>query len=124
VTQQKNITSKEFQELYQKNPHQWEIIDVRELWEVDVVSIKNAKHWPLSQMMRGLQGSQEDVNWNNKVAFICRSGGRSMQAMIACTKQQGGELYNIIGGVEELFKISSTLLELHGNERDIKNYLE
>lgn len=63
----------EFKEKFLSNPDNLEIIDVREPYEFDQLSIK----WSKLMSMWELWQKLDEINWNKEVIFICRSGARS-----------------------------------------------
>lgn len=93
----KNISSKEFRKIFDEEKESLEIIDVREKEEYDLIKIKGSKLIPLSQISSRL----DEIDWNKKVVFVCRSGSRSgyVAQMLA---QSGKDVINLSGGVFEL----------------------
>jgi len=92
-----NIDGKKLKEMMDNESNQLEIIDVREKDEHDLVKIKKSKLIPMGEI-----GSRiDEINWDKKVIFVCRSGARSgyIAEMLA---QSGKEAINLSGGVYEL----------------------
>ena len=57
--------------------------------------IKGAKLIPMDEV----QDRKDEIDWDKKVIFYCRSGARSL--MVAKTMQhQGDNVYNLEGGIE------------------------
>ncbi|MFM1877042.1 MAG: hypothetical protein RL266_2779 [Bacteroidota bacterium] len=73
----------------------FQLIDVREQWEVDVCSI-GAKHIPMGEILGRINELKKDV----PVIIHCRSGGRSANVINALEIQLGLEnLHNLKGGI-------------------------
>lgn len=91
------INSKKFKELMEKENENFEIIDVREKEEFNIVRIKNSKLIPMGEIMDNLG----KINWDKKVVLVCRSGGRSRyvgEMLISL----GKEAVNLEGGISSL----------------------
>lgn len=72
----------------------WEIIDVRELFEWNEGHIEGAKLMPMGEVV----SREQEINWNKKVIFYCRSGNRSGQVAEYFSRQGKGP-WNLVGGV-------------------------
>ncbi len=92
-----NIDSKQFKKMLDEEGNGLEIIDVREQEEADIVRVKNSKLIPMGEVMNRV----DEIDWNKKVIFICRSGARSgyIAQMI---EQIGKEVINLEGGIFQL----------------------
>jgi rhodanese-related sulfurtransferase len=73
----RNLSTKELMEALANNSEMIELIDVREISEYTEVRLKEAKNIPLSILPLRIS----EVAKDKKVVFICRSGGRSGQAI-------------------------------------------
>lgn len=73
-----------------------QIIDVREQREYDFASIPNTKLIPLAQVPQ----RQDEIDQSREAVIMCRSGGRSAQA-IQFLQRMGyqGKLTNLKGGI-------------------------
>ena len=93
----KNIDSKQFKKMLDEEADDLEVIDVREQEEADIVRVKNSKLIPMGELMDRI----DEIDWNKKVIFICRSGSRSgyMAEMI---EQSGKDVINLAGGIFQL----------------------
>lgn len=93
----KNIKGKEFKEMIGKEGKNLEIIDVRERNEYDLIRVRNSKLIPLAEIGERI----DEIDWNKKVVFICRSGSRSGYVAEALS-QSGKKSFNLSGGIYEL----------------------
>ncbi|OGF27463.1 hypothetical protein A2331_00690 [Candidatus Falkowbacteria bacterium RIFOXYB2_FULL_34_18] len=89
----KEINFKDLSELY-KNKEDLEIIDVREPMEYQEIHIKGAKLIPMNEVQSRLQ----EIDWNKKVIFYCRSGARS-RMISKSIENQGQDIYNLKEGI-------------------------
>jgi rhodanese-related sulfurtransferase len=92
-----DIDGKKLKEMIDNEGDELEIIDVREKGEYDEIRIKNSKLIPMAEV-----GSRiDEIDWDKKVVFVCRSGARSgyIAEMLA---QNGKDSINLSGGVYEL----------------------
>ncbi|KAH7445023.1 hypothetical protein KP509_02G102800 [Ceratopteris richardii] len=78
-----------------------QLIDVRELDEIEIASIKGFKAYPLSQF--GLWGPQisSDLDPSKDTYVLCHHGVRSLQAAQWLQTQGFRKLYNIAGGIHQ-----------------------
>jgi rhodanese-related sulfurtransferase len=91
----KEIDAKELATWMSDTEKQFRIIDVREPMEIAQGSIPGAEPMPMSSLGNRLAEIQQD----QQVVFICRSGARSGQ-VCAYLAQNGFEnVYNLRGGV-------------------------
>ena len=94
----KNIQAKELRELIKNNSDKIEIIDVREPDEYKLIHIKNSKLIPLNQLLSRIN----EINWNKKVIFLCRSGSRSKMIADILSKS-GKNILNLKYGIYECY---------------------
>ena len=73
----------------------FKIIDVREMNEVNAGTIPQAHAMPLATVPLRLQ----ELNKEEKLVFICRSGARSAQACAYMQQNGFNNVYNLRGGV-------------------------
>lgn len=72
------------------------VLDVREPWEIDIVSIDGALTIPLGEITRRV----DELPHDRSLAVICHHGGRSAQAT-AWLRNQGFDLAtNVAGGID------------------------
>jgi rhodanese-related sulfurtransferase len=74
-----------------------QILDVREPYEWEAGRIEGAIHVPLNDLMAGK--GQDELDQNQPVAVVCRSGNRSELASLML-KARGFDAYNIRDGME------------------------
>lgn len=74
----------------------WQLVDVREPWEIETASIANTLHIPL----RELPARAGELDASQPVAFVCHSGGRSARAAEFCAAQGFSRVANIAGGID------------------------
>lgn len=72
-----------------------QIIDVREADEVALGMIPGAKHIRLAEVPDRLS----EINRNEEVIFVCRSGGRSGRASELVAGQGFAQVKNMVGGM-------------------------
>lgn len=91
----KEIDARELAEWINDDGRTFRIIDVREPMEIAQGSIPGAEAMPMSSLGNRLSELEQD----EQVVFICRSGARSGQ-VVAYLAQNGFEnVYNLRGGV-------------------------
>lgn len=89
----KEINFDDLVEFY-KNKENLEIVDVRDSMEYKDVHIRGAKLIPLGEIQRCFN----EVDWNKKVIFYCRSGARSRMAA-NMMDGHGPDINNLSGGI-------------------------
>lgn len=87
----------ELRELIKHNQADIELIDVRDTFEYQQLHLKGSKLIPLSSITARMQ----EINWDKKVIFICRSGNRSGMAARALASQFGKVSSNLRYGLQE-----------------------
>lgn len=72
-----------------------ELIDIRETYEYEIGSIKNAKNIPMGEL---LGNPEKYLNKNKEYYIMCQSGGRSTRA---CNnlRNKGFSVINVSGGM-------------------------
>lgn len=99
VITQNGIPEFEVQTVFE-NKDQFELIDVRtpEEFNAELGHISNSKLVTLGpELLQFLENS----NKNNKIIFVCRSGGRSGQATMVSRQMGFVSTFNMIGGMIE-----------------------
>lgn len=74
----------------------WQLVDVREPWEIETASIENTVDIPL----RDLPSRVSELDPEQPVAFICHGGGRSARAAELCAARGFARVANIRGGID------------------------
>jgi len=72
------------------------LLDVREDGEVEICSIKGARHIPLSD----LQGRVDELSPDKTLAIICHHGVRSRHAGIFLEDCGFKDVFNATGGID------------------------
>ena len=74
------------------------VVDVRELWELNITKLDFAQHIVMSDIPRR---AANDIPQDKPVVFVCRSGNRSMNVaqMLAFNGWQPTQLMNLKGGI-------------------------
>lgn len=72
----------------------FELIDVRESYEVDICSL-GGKHIPMGEVMARL----DEIPKDRKVVVHCRSGGRSGTIVQFLESSGFSNVYNLQGGI-------------------------
>lgn len=85
------------EELQQKLKHNSTIklVDVREPSEYAIAKIDKSQLIPLGELMTRL----DELSRNDEIALLCRSGGRSAQALVWLRDAGFSKLYNVEGGI-------------------------
>ncbi|MEL6869295.1 MAG: rhodanese-like domain-containing protein [Pseudomonadota bacterium] len=73
-----------------------QLLDVREGWELDIVSLPQAVHIPLGQLADRLN----ELNPAAPVAALCHGGVRSAQAAMLLNVNGFTSIYNVTGGID------------------------
>jgi rhodanese-related sulfurtransferase len=72
------------------------VLDVRELWEVEIVSIDGSVNIPLGELPRRVGELPRD----RPIAVMCHHGGRSAQATAWLRNQGFDHAANVAGGID------------------------
>lgn len=88
------LTVEELHQKLQQHPP-IKLIDVREPEEYEVSRIESAQLVPLGELMTRL----DELPRDEEIALLCRSGGRSAQALLWLRKAGFSKLYNVEGGI-------------------------
>ena len=91
------IPSITVEELHQKlqQSSSLQLIDVREPFEIEIAHIPHAQLIPLGTLPSQL----EKLNREQDIYLLCRSGGRSAEALLFLQKAGFSKLYNVEGGI-------------------------
>ena len=71
------------------------ILDVREAWELDLCKLEPIVHIPLGQLPERCA----ELDANEPLLVMCRSGGRSMQAAQFLAQRGFRSVTNLAGGI-------------------------
>lgn len=86
----------------------YELIDVREIEEVNICAIKESKHIP----MNSIPESIDQFSTDKVYAIICHSGMRSLN-VTHYLKDKGFNAYNVVGGIDEWARSVDTTLQTY-----------
>lgn len=87
----KEITPQQLIEMLEQGA---ELVDVRELEEVNEGKITNTKHWPLSSF--GLR--RPEISKTLPTIFYCRTGLRSLKAVEIAETWTSQDVFSLHGG--------------------------
>lgn len=74
----------------------WQIVDVREPWEIEIVLLPQSVRIPLAQIPTRLT----ELDADKPVAVLCHSGGRSARAAAFLATRGFSQVANIAGGID------------------------
>ena len=74
----------------------WQIVDVREPWEIEIVSLPQSIKMPLAE----IPSRHSELDAYRPVALLCHSGGRSAKAAEFLAGQGFSQVVNIAGGID------------------------
>jgi rhodanese-related sulfurtransferase len=77
-----------------------ELIDVREPDEYSEGHIESAKLIPMDQVASRI----DEIDWNKKVVFYCRSGARSLYIASKIVQEFKKQIFNLSGGINDYLK--------------------
>ncbi len=86
----------------------YELIDVREIEEVNICAIKESKHIPMNTIPESIDQLPTDKVY----AIICHSGMRSLN-VTHYLKNKGFKAYNVVGGIDEWARVIDTTLKTY-----------
>lgn len=90
------LSFEEFMQQYTRQPHKFQLIDVRELHELPPVSTLPCTQIPLSELMNRMEEISKDIS----VIFICQSGKRSRDAVgLYLSQRPKAVAYSLLGGI-------------------------
>ena len=90
-----DIAPREYLDRQKDNP-EWQLLDVREDWERDIVKVEGCLHIPMAHIPERLS----ELDAATPIAVICHSGGRSARVAGFLVEQGFGTVANIAGGVD------------------------
>lgn len=74
----------------------WQLLDVREPWEVEIVAVPGSIRIPLQQLPQRLA----ELDADRPLAVLCHSGGRSARAADYLVAAGFSRVVNIAGGID------------------------
>jgi rhodanese-related sulfurtransferase len=74
----------------------WQLVDVREEWEIVIVSLGDSLQIPMAEIPARLS----EIDAATPVAVICHSGGRSRRVAEFLAQQGFERVANVSGGIE------------------------
>ncbi len=84
----------------------WQILDVREPWEIEIANIPDTVAIPMEQILTRM----DELDPLQPVAVLCHSGGRSAQVAAMLVQSGFTEVANIAGGIDAWsLELDSTL---------------
>lgn len=90
-----NITCDDLKAMVKKG--EAEIIDIRENTEYNIVRMEGVKHIPMNKLVDRL----DEIDWNKKVIFMCRTGWRSKHLARALAGNKN--ILNLNNGIYECY---------------------
>jgi len=79
-----------------KRGENWLLLDVRERWEVGIVSLDDARHIPMNELPSRLS----ELDSDRPVAVLCHSGGRSARVAQFLVGEGFARVANVAGGID------------------------
>lgn len=80
----------------QRGGELWQVLDVRESWEVDVARVPGVQTIPMGEVPARLS----ELEQQRPVAVLCHSGGRSAQVAAWLAGQGFSRVANVTGGID------------------------
>lgn len=74
----------------------WQLLDVRELWELELARLAEAKHIPMTE----IAGRHQELDRARPVAVICHSGVRSASVAAYLVHKGFESVANVTGGID------------------------
>ncbi len=74
----------------------WQLLDVREPWEIEIVSAPDSIKIPLSEVAE----RHAELDPNRPIAVLCHAGGRSARVAEYLASLGFTQVANIVGGID------------------------
>ncbi len=74
----------------------WQLLDVREPWEIEIASVPRSIEIPMAQ----ISSRQTELDAEKPIAVLCHSGGRSAKVADFLARQGFSRVVNIAGGID------------------------
>jgi rhodanese-related sulfurtransferase len=79
----------------------WQLLDVREPWEVEIARVEQTDTMPTSNIpMAEIPGRYTELESTRPVAVLCHSGGRSARVATFLVQQGFTRVLNVRGGID------------------------
>jgi rhodanese-related sulfurtransferase len=79
-----------------QNGELWQLVDVREPWEVETASVEGANCIPMAEIPRRFT----ELDRATPVAVLCHSGGRSARVAAFLCENGFASVANVTGGID------------------------
>ena len=89
------LSPTEFQE-HSKSGELWQLLDVREPWELAIASVPDAISIPMGEIANRL----DELNREQPLAVLCHSGGGSARVASLLVQSGFARVANISGGID------------------------
>ncbi|WP_297911558.1 rhodanese-like domain-containing protein [Thiomonas sp.] len=96
------LTVGELSEMLDNHPEElgsWQVVDVREPWELERASIRHARFHSTAIPMATIPLRQGELERDKKLLIMCRTGGRSTQVANFLVQNGFEQVYNLQGGI-------------------------
>ena len=90
-----NLTPDQFVQM-RVNGELWQLLDVREQWEIDTVGVSDSIHIPMNE----ITARHAELDAAAPVAVLCHSGGRSARVAAFLVDTGFARVANIDGGID------------------------
>ncbi len=74
----------------------WQLLDVREPWEVDLARVDGTRNIPMGELPARLA----ELDREQPIAVLCHSGGRSARVAALLAQQGFVRIANVTGGID------------------------
>jgi rhodanese-related sulfurtransferase len=74
----------------------WQLLDVREAWEIDIAQVKSSIDIPMNK----IPARYVELDASLPIAVLCHSGGRSAQVAHYLVQHGFDRVANIVGGID------------------------
>jgi rhodanese-related sulfurtransferase len=74
----------------------WQLLDVREAWEIDIARVEQAITIPMAEVPSRLA----ELDASQPIAVLCHSGARSAQVANYLAQSGFERVSNIVGGID------------------------
>ena len=96
------LTVGELSDMLDNHPEElgsWQVVDVREPWELERASIRHARFRSTAIPMATIPLRQAELERDKKLLIMCRTGGRSTQVANFLVQNGFERVYNLQGGI-------------------------
>ena len=79
----------------------WQLLDVREPWEVEIARLQKTDRMPTSNIpMAEIPARYTELESTRPVAVLCHSGGRSARVAAFLVERGFTRVWNVRGGID------------------------